>query len=132
MAFNEDFWANVQTGPDCWDWRGPVSHAGYGRYGGRAAHRYAWESANDATIPHGMVLCHTCDNRLCVRPSHLWPGTYQENSRDMVDKGRGTAGISRIRRPRIGESCALPAGPTIIGSAHSALMATIPNRTYLP
>lgn len=32
--------------------------------------------------------CHTCDNKLCVRPSHIFIGTKSDNMQDMIRKGR--------------------------------------------
>lgn len=75
----------------CWEWTGAVFSNGYGafRFNGKAinAHRAAFMIYRGA-IPAEMQVCHSCDNTLCVNPSHLWLGTRADNMRDMVKKNR--------------------------------------------
>ena len=55
-----------------------------------AAHRMSVER-HRAPVPAGLIVCHTCDNRRCVRPSHLFVGTFKDNTQDMLSKGRHRA-----------------------------------------
>lgn len=75
----------------CWEWCGAINPDGYGKvtYHGRAvgAHRVAYE-AWIGPIPDGLFVCHTCDNRKCISPEHLWVGTNADNMADMSRKGR--------------------------------------------
>ena len=104
------FWSRVQKTNDCWIWTGSIfKTSGYARfckYYGKdvIAHRMSWEIHN-GPIPNGMYVCHTCDNRKCVNPAHLYLGTHQDNMNDRNRKNRQARGpaIAKGRFKRMGE-----------------------------
>jgi hypothetical protein len=49
-----------------------------------------------------MLVCHSCDNQSCVRPSHLFLGTPLDNMLDMCAKDR-TNPKRKIPKDAIGE-----------------------------
>lgn len=54
-------------------------------------------------ITDGLVLCHECDNKLCVNPSHLWPGTVSDNARDLIRKGYKPVNTIGLMQQRIAD-----------------------------
>lgn len=102
-------WRFIEPEPNsgCWLWVGGGETRGhpfkdYGRIWVRGrtvpAHRVSWE-AHNGPIPSGMKVCHKCDTPRCVNPAHLFLGTPQDNTQDMMRKGRDTV----VRESRRGE-----------------------------
>ncbi len=88
------FWSRVRKTENCWIWDGSRKSDGYGLFflsnkGKRFlyAHRVSL-IVHGVHVPEHLCVIHTCDNPICVRPDHLRIGTKQQNSTDMVDKGR--------------------------------------------
>lgn len=74
-------WAvHVEKTDTCWLWKGGRDRRGYGRFGGRIAHRVVY-SALVGPIPEGLELDHLCLVIACVNPAHLEPVTPAENMR---------------------------------------------------
>lgn len=90
----------------CWDWKGIIEHTGYGKLGIRPpikAHRASW-IIHKGPIPKGLIVCHTCDNRKCTNPDHLWLGTHKDNIQDRIKKGRcNTAKGTQLKIARLSD-----------------------------
>lgn len=83
----ERFWQKVSASTEtaCWEWRGACGGSGYGHiiHGGQIidAHRISYQ-LNRGPISDEMFVLHSCDNKKCVNPAHLYLGTQHDN---MVD-----------------------------------------------
>lgn len=107
---NEElFWRRVPDRPEepdkCWTHNGSKGSHGYpqatsaNRAVSTLAHRRSWE-LSVGPIPDGMFILHKCDNKECVRPSHLYLGTHTQNMLDIVTRkrrvGKGHMGSRKL------------------------------------
>jgi hypothetical protein len=87
------FNAKVFRTARCWLWTAGTRPDGYGVMGlgsrkdkiGRV-HRISWEIYR-GPIPKNRFVLHKCENRRCVRPSHLKLGTQKQNIADSLRTG---------------------------------------------
>ena len=110
IAWQENFEKYLPVEPDdagCLNWRGTVTHQGRAIFAvgtGKKhrkviAARYAYWLAN-GELPAGDVVCHRCDNPICVNHEHLFVGSQADNLADMTLKGRRSrAGAPGERHP---------------------------------
>ena len=93
----------------CWVWTGCRTGNGYGAFKINqrqvGAHQFAYLLFR-GPLPQGYMVCHHCDNPLCVNPQHLFLGTQLDNVRDMFSKGRqpirkGSASYSILKEAQV-------------------------------
>ncbi len=90
---------NSETG--CIEWQGRLHKWGYGmvKYQGEniGTHRFFY-----ALLVHdlqsGEEVLHTCHNRKCCNPHHLYIGTQKQNIKDCIDAGRGNRSTGKGSR----------------------------------
>ena len=100
------FWSriDIQGADACWEWQGARTSSGYGNLGWSGQHVQAHRVAYFLT--HGGIslqtgfrlegrakrykrfVLHTCDNRSCCNPKHLFLGSMRANQLDAYKKGR--------------------------------------------
>ena len=111
VRFNKRYILNQETG--CWEWQGAQTGSmqegngyGYMTIGGKriTAHRFSYQLYNGELI-EGLVIMHSCDNRLCVNPEHLSQDTASANIKDMWNKGRAKPGNMNGPLYELGGQC---------------------------
>jgi HNH endonuclease len=99
------FMSKLDKSGDCWLYKPGRSRYGQFSYQDQdtgfrirmGAHRFSY-MLEFGYIPDKMVVMHQCDNPKCCNPSHLRLGTYQDNTDDMMEKGRHPVMISKKAR----------------------------------
>lgn len=81
----------IKTESGCWEWQGAFIDSGYGvtQYHNKRylVHRLLYTLMKEP-ISDGLLACHTCDNRKCCNPEHIFLGTHKDNSLDAINKNR--------------------------------------------
>lgn len=84
------FWLKVKKTKKCWVWMATLTR-GYGSFWVKTrnypAHRVSLK-INKTRMHSKKLVCHKCDNRRCIKPSHLFLGTHKQNTHDMIQKNR--------------------------------------------
>lgn len=85
----------------------PRASYGYGSFcdeRGKTTKAHLWGYRHYiGPIPAGYQVRHTCDNPPCQNPAHWILGTSQENSDDMMSRGRSILG-ERQRTAKLSDS----------------------------
>jgi hypothetical protein len=85
--------SKTKISPNCHEWIGLKDKDGYAIIYDRArdnnerVSRLLWRIKR-GPIPCGICILHSCDNPGCVRLSHFFSGTHNENVQDKMQKGR--------------------------------------------
>lgn len=80
----------IKSPSGCWGWSGCApKNPGYGQFRYEMklvrSHRASW-ILHFGPIPKGMSVLHTCDNRICSNPDHLFLGSQRDNMKDLLSK----------------------------------------------
>lgn len=81
------FWQGVVTSNECWDWAGSVNGRGYAQVrSGKdiiGIHRISFY-IHFGYMPENVL--HSCDNKRCSNPYHLYDGTHSQNMKDASER----------------------------------------------
>jgi hypothetical protein len=92
------FWSKAIPVGECLIWMGCTTNNGYGRFGQRLAHRFAYERYV-RPIPPGLTIDHLCRNKRCVNVDHMEAVTLAENIRRRPLSGTAAANAAKTRCP---------------------------------
>lgn len=117
LTFYEWFWGQTlePIDRDCWEWaRAMNPQTGYGwvfvpGVGLTTTHRAAWALVHGA-VPDDLHVLHKCDNRRCVRPSHLYVGTAVDNAKDRDERYYGRSDTHCPKGHELSEPALRPTG----------------------
>lgn len=104
------FWPKVKkTTQGCWEWTASQFAGGYGKFSQATrynrspyAHIFSYQ-LHYTDYDKSKMVCHKCDNKLCVNPDHLFLGTAQDNTDDMISKSRNHTRVKEEEVKRIRE-----------------------------
>lgn len=86
----------VDTETGCWNWICGLEKKGYAimQFDKRQfrVSRLSAYAFNGFDTKSNKFICHSCDNKKCINPKHLFAGTHQDNMNDAKSKNRFSNG----------------------------------------
>lgn len=104
----EGFMSRLQKGEGdgCWRWIARIDKDGYGFITKKnrrvLAHRLSFIMNGGVLTPEKPMVLHSCNNRFCVNPAHLYAGDQFDNERDKLAAGTYLCG-SRVTVSKLTE-----------------------------
>lgn len=98
LTAKERFWSkvNVSTEGNCWEWQASFNGNGYGSFyrDGKEVNAmvFSLEQKLGRLLVKDECALHTCDNKKCVNPKHLYVGSRKDNAQDWLERG-GRGGL---------------------------------------
>ena len=100
------FWSKVDVRPnskECWNWKGAL-RSGYGNLKinkqNHTSSRVAFELFSGQELGENMAL-HTCDNKKCCNPDHIYAGSASDNMIDRHQRKVGGGGATTADQVRL-------------------------------
>jgi hypothetical protein len=94
------FLDKVEKTVSCWIWKaGKRNDYGVFRLNNKVidAHRVSYMLFKGELSNPKLIVCHTCDNKSCVNPDHLYLGSYTDNIMDSYTRsGRNRREINIV------------------------------------
>jgi hypothetical protein len=77
----------------CWIWQGTCNQRGRPMVSWKGmqglVYRYTYLAKHGKPIKKGLYACHSCDEKLCCNPDHIFEGTNRDNQIDFMIKNEG-------------------------------------------
>lgn len=81
----------------CWNFTGKTNDGGYGliKYKGKrvTVHKIFFKLLKPDEYKDNLLVCHSCNNRLCFNLYHTYMGTHLDNYKDSVKAGTTVLGV---------------------------------------
>lgn len=109
-----------ESDPKCWLWTAGKNNIGYGlfRYQGKMQTAHRVQAMFHGIYEEGKCVLHTCDNKHCVNPEHLFAGTMSDMAKYRTVKGRSLGMTGRYHKIGTCPHCKTEGPVNILGRNH--------------
>jgi len=91
MTDLERLMSKTSKNNECLEYTGGIGSHGYGVFWMNNKSENAHKASfilNKGKVENGKWVLHTCDNKKCINPLHLYLGDRSQNTKDAIERGR--------------------------------------------